>query len=137
MVTLAKYKYQTGIFAPDTASDALISTILCNSLATGLSVDEIENTEPEGDLDTNIPVRVVSRRRSYGLSCRFVTLARLVGTSPNQGRRLVKIPIFQDEIYNAIISTVNPAISYNGITTWTLVSGTEERAHLAYGPGGA
>lgn len=135
MVTLAKYKYQTGIFAPDTTTTPLISTILCNTLATGLTVDEIENEEPEGDLDTNIPVRVVNRRRSYGLSCRFITLARLVGSSPNQARRLVKIPIFIDENYNAIISSVNPAITYNAITTWTLVSGTEEKAHLAYGPG--
>lgn len=137
MTTLTKFKYQTGIFSPDTTSGQLIATILCNSLATGLEVDEVTNDEPEGDLDTNIPIRVVNRRRSYGVSARFVTLARLVGTSPNQGRRLVKIPIFTDEIYNAIISSVNPAITYNAITTWTLVSGTEERAHLAYGPGGS
>lgn len=135
MTTLAKFKYQTGIFAPDTSTAPLIATILCNTLATGLTVDEIENEEPEGDLDTNIPVRVVSRRRSYGLSCRFITLARLVGAAPNQARRLVRVPIFLDENYNAMISTVNPAITYNGITTWTLVSGTEEKAHLAYGPG--
>lgn len=135
MVTLAKYKYQTGIFAPGTSADPLISTILCNTLATGLTVDEIENTEPEGDLDTNIPIRVVNRRRSYGVSCRFITLVRLIGTAPNQSRRYVKIPIFMDDNYNAIISAVNPAITYNAITTWTLVSGTEEKAHLAYGPG--
>lgn len=135
MATLVKYKYQTGIFAPDTSTGPLIATILCNTLATGLTVEEIENDEPEGDLDTNIPIRVANRRRSYGVSCRFITLARLVGTAPNQARRLVKIPIFQDANYNAIISAVNPSISYNGITTWTLVSGTEEKAHLAYGPG--
>ena len=111
--------------------------VLARLKATGLEVDEITNDEPEGDLDTNIPVRVVNRRRSYGLSCRFVTLARLVGTSPNQGRRLVKVPIFMDDNYNAIISCVNPAITYNAITTWVLVSGTEEKAHLAYGPGGS
>lgn len=137
MTTLTKYKYQTGIFSPDTTSGPLISTILCNALATGLEVDEITNDEPEGDLDTNIPIRVVNRRRSYGVSCRFVTLARLVGASPNQGRRIVKIPIFQDEIYNGIISSVNPSITYNAITSWVLVSGTEEKAHLAYGPGGS
>jgi hypothetical protein len=137
MATLQKFKYQTGIYAPDTTEGPLIATILCNSLATGLEVDEITNEEPEADLDTNIPVRVVSRRRSYGLSCRFVTLARLVGTSPNQGRRLVRVPIFLDDNYNAIISCVDPAITYNAITTWTLVSGTEEKAHLAYGPSGS
>ena len=135
MATLTKFKYQTGIFAPDSSTTPLIATIRCNSLATGLTIDEIENEEPEGDLDTNIPIRVANRRRSYGLSCRFITLARLVGTAPNQARRLVKVPIFVDETYNAMISTVNPDITYNGITTWTLVSGTEEKAHLAYGPG--
>jgi len=134
MTTLEKFKYEAGIYQPGEVETNVISTIVCNSLATALSVDEVTNDEAEGDLNSNIPIRVINRRRAYGISCRYVVICRLVGSAPNTLRKYARVPVFQQAVFEGYISSINPSISYAGNTTWEFVNGLEEKYHLAYGP---
>lgn len=129
MTTYPLYKYQSNLFVAS-AADPLIGLIRLNPQAAALSVETATNVEPDGTANSTEPIRS-SRTRFYGITARHIIITNIASGV----RTYRRIPILTPDFFIDILSTPAPSISYEGITTWTLVGGMGERYHLLYGAG--
>jgi len=119
------------LVSPTEAGTYYYSVLSANALITGLTVGETTNDAPDIGEDTlESPIRGVGHKRRYGIQARHVTITRVVGTSPNQGRIYRTIPILSNETYDAIVAQLynSPDVSYDGQTDWT-IAGVEAEAY--------
>ena len=87
-----------------------------------------DNAEPAGGTTSNQRVRSAgSSRRSYGIHCRYMTIARPVGTAagPYTGSSVTaKIPLLTPGAVTQF--PVGSTVVYAGQTDWLVVSHTSE-----------
>jgi hypothetical protein len=87
------------------------------------------NNPPDlGEDILNAPIRGVGHKRRYGIQARHVTITRVTGASPTQGRIYRVIPILSNETFAQIIAQIygSPEITYESETDWTIAGVSAE-----------
>jgi hypothetical protein len=122
--------YETSILVDPTEQGTYYFTrISVNANTTALVIGDADNSEPGiGEDILRSPVRGVGHKRRYGIQARHVTLTRITGASPTQGRIYRVIPILTNDIYTAIVAQLfgAPSISYEAQTDWTIAGVSAE-----------
>jgi hypothetical protein len=126
--------YQTNLGEPDDVTTPLIAQVRVSPTALTLTIEGTANVPPTAytTVNTNIPVRV-SKKRAYGITARHIILTRLGGVIPNQYIVRRRIVMFDLELFEATISSLNNQFSYEGQTDWILAGAANECYHLFSG----
>lgn len=124
--------YETSILvSPDEEGTYYFSRISASPNTTALVVGTTTNDAPDiGEDILNAPIRGIGHKRRYGIQARHVTITRITGTAPNQGRIYRTIPILSNATFLAIVAQLYgaPTISYETETDWKL-AGVEAEAY--------
>jgi hypothetical protein len=129
MVTKPLYLYESDLLLVG-SGDNVIGQIRLNPQVSALDVEGATNIEPTGPPNTTEPIRSQGTRR-YGIIARHIIISQIVS-----GARIYRrVPILTNAFFINIISTVAPAITYEGSSSWLLVGGMGERYHLVYAVG--
>jgi hypothetical protein len=122
--------YETSILvSPDEAGTYYFSQISVSSNTTALVVGSVTNDAPDvGEDILQAPIRGVGHKRRYGIQSRHVTITRITGASPNQGRIYRVIPILSNDNFAGIIAQIYsaPEVSYEAQTDWTIAGVSAE-----------
>lgn len=122
--------YETSILVnPDEAGTYYFSQISANANTTALVVGSVTNDAPDAGEDfLQAPIRGVGHKKRYGIQARHVTITRITGTAPNQGRIYRIIPILSNETFNGIVAQLYsaPEVSYETETDWTIAGVSAE-----------
>jgi len=74
---------------------------------------------PAGDVDQEIDAKISKPNGAFGLRPRYVSLSRIIGTSPNQSRVRTTLAILTKTAFDAIDKDDTISI---GSTAWTVVN---------------
>lgn len=122
--------YETSILVNPTESGTYyFSKISAASNTTALTVGDVSNDAPDAGEDfLQAPVRGVGHKRRYGIQARHVTITRITGTAPNQGRIYRIIPILSNATFDGIVAQLYsaPEVSYETETDWTIAGVSAE-----------
>jgi len=83
------------------------------------------NTEPEGEIDSLVKVKVSKSNREFGIRPRAVGLTRTIEAEDGEETRIVtlrsKLPILTEEVFNGETMAIGATLTINSIV-WTIAS---------------
>jgi len=122
--------YETSILVSATEEGTYyFSKISVSPNTTALTVGDVSNDIPDAGEDfLQAPIRGVGHKRRYGIQARHVTITRITGDSPSQGRIYRIIPILSNATFAGIVAQLysSPEVSYDSQTDWTIAGVTAE-----------
>jgi len=105
--------------------DPIYAKLRSQGNITTLSIGGVANDEPSGDITIfNTVVRNPGHKKRQGITVRYVTISRTLGTGSVKFKIYRRVPILTKTLFNE--AKIGAEITYQGQTDWEFVSRIDE-----------